>query len=83
MRNKNITVLFALFFWGIGLHRFYLWNYFIGVVYILFCWTFVPMAISIIEAFYFLFLKKEQFDKIYNMDFLIKEKQYEYYQSQK
>ena len=52
-RRKDITpaVLWALFLGGIGAHHFYLGHTLIGVVFALFCWTFIPMLISIIELF--------------------------------
>ena len=50
-RRKDITpaVLLALFLGGIGAHHFYLGNTLVGVLFLLFCWTFIPLIISIIE----------------------------------
>lgn len=50
-RRKDVTpaALWALFLGGLGAHHFYLGHTLLGLVFILFCWTFIPMLISIIE----------------------------------
>lgn len=53
-RRKDVTpaVLFALFLGGVGAHHFYLGHTLLGVVFILFFWTFVPAIIALIEAIF-------------------------------
>lgn len=70
MKNKTTAMIFALLLGGIGVHRFYLWNYFIGFLYLLFCLTFIPLIISLIEAVYFLCISKQEFDIKYNAQYL-------------
>lgn len=48
--NKLAYVLLALFFGGIGIHKFFAGNTGTGILYLLFCWTLVPGIIAFIEA---------------------------------
>lgn len=50
-KDGTVGVLLALFLGGLGAHRFYMNQIGIGVVYILFCWTFIPAFIALIECF--------------------------------
>lgn len=52
-RRKSTTsaVLWCLFLGGLGAHQFYLGNTLLGVVYLLFCWTFIPVIIAFFELF--------------------------------
>ena len=55
-RRKDVTpaVLFALFLGGIGAHHFYLGHTLMGVVFVLFFWTFIPLILSILELLFML-----------------------------
>ena len=48
--NKLAYVLLALFLGGIGIHKFFAGNTGAGILYLLFCWTFIPGIIAFIEA---------------------------------
>ena len=50
IKSKIAAGLLALFLGGIGIHKFYLGKVGLGVVYILFCWTFIPALIAFIEG---------------------------------
>ncbi|NTV92424.1 MAG: NINE protein [Chlorobiaceae bacterium] len=56
----------AVFFGWIGIHKFYLGNSRVGVFYLLFCWTLLPMIISLFEGFGYLFMGDDTFDGKYN-----------------
>jgi TM2 domain-containing membrane protein YozV len=49
-RNKGVAILLALLLGGLGAHRFYMGRILSGFLYLLFCWTFIPMIVSFIEA---------------------------------
>ena len=52
-RRKSVSsaVWLCLLFGGVSGHQFYLGNTLLGVVYLLFFWTFVPVVISFFELF--------------------------------
>jgi TM2 domain-containing membrane protein YozV len=49
-RSKTSAGLLALFLGGIGVHKFYLGQTALGIVYLVFCWTFIPSIVAFIEA---------------------------------
>lgn len=51
----------ALFLGGLGIHKFYLGKSGAGIVYLLFCWTFVPEIIAFIEAIIYFTQSDEAF----------------------
>ena len=48
-KNGTTGMLLALFLGGIGVHRFYLKDG-VGVLYLMFFWTFIPALVSLLEA---------------------------------
>ncbi len=49
-KNKMVAGFLALFLGALGLHKFYLNQAGWGILYLLFCWTFIPGIISFFEA---------------------------------
>ncbi|GAB3163633.1 TM2 domain-containing protein [Telluribacter humicola] len=66
MKDKFVAGLLALLFGGFGLHRFYLGQTRLGVLYLLFCWTLIPFLIGIIDAFIFWFGSRHAFNLEHN-----------------
>jgi len=64
-KSKIAAALFAFFLGGIGAHKFYLGKIGMGIVYILFCWTFIPSFIGFIEGILFLTMSEEKFAEKY------------------
>lgn len=60
-KSRVAAVLLALFLGGLGIHKFYLGRPGWGILYILFCWTFIPTIIAFIEAIVYLCTSDEQF----------------------
>ena len=51
-KTVSTGVLLALFVGGFGIHKFWLSEIVFGVLYLLFCWTFIPSIIALIECFF-------------------------------
>lgn len=50
-KNNTTAVLLALFLGGLGIHKFYLGQSGMGILYLLFCWTYIPAIVAFFEAF--------------------------------
>lgn len=68
-RNRTTAAIFAFFFGWFGVHKFYLGQSGAGVVYLLFCWTFIPAIIAFIEAIVLLSMSDAEFNARYNVAF--------------
>jgi TM2 domain-containing membrane protein YozV len=66
MKNKTTATFLSLLLGGLGIHKFYLGNNHFGIVYLLFCWTFIPSFIGVIEFFILVTMSDENFNKKYN-----------------
>jgi len=65
-RNKVVAGLLAIFLGGFGIHRFYLGKPISGILYLLFCWTFIPSIIAFIEGIIYFAMSDEAFNAKYN-----------------
>ena len=52
-KSKVTAGVLALLLGGLGIHRFYLGQWW-GIFYLLFCWTFIPSIVAFIEGIIFL-----------------------------
>jgi len=66
MKNKTVAALLAFFLGGIGIHKFYLGNIGWGILYILFCWTWIPSIAAFCEGILYLMMSEDAFNKEYN-----------------
>ena len=50
--KKSVTtgVILALFLGGLGIHKFWLGSTGMGLLYLIFCWAFIPAIVAIIDA---------------------------------
>ena len=62
-KNRLVAALLALLLGGIGAHHFYLGRPILGVVYLLFCWTFIPAIVALIEGLVLLCTSDEAFQR--------------------
>ena len=65
-RSKLAAGLFAIFLGGLGLHKFYLGRVGQGIVYLIFCWTFIPSIIGFIEGIVYLTMSEQAFAQKYS-----------------
>lgn len=61
IKNKIVAALLAIFLGSLGVHKFYLGQTGRGVLYLIFCWTYIPAIIGFIEGIIMLCSKDENF----------------------
>lgn len=64
-KSRSLAILLAMLGGCIGLHKFYLNRPGPGVIYLLFCWTFIPMILGFFEGLSFLFMNDQAFEQHY------------------
>lgn len=64
-RSRVAAAVFAILLGGIGIHKFYLGRVGQGILYILFCWTFIPALIGLIEGIIYLTMTNDEFFRKY------------------
>ena len=50
VKSKITAGLLAIFLGGLGIHKFYLGKIGMGILYLIFCWTYIPAFIGFIEG---------------------------------
>jgi len=66
-KNKVVAGLLALFLGGLGIHRFYLGQWW-GIFYLLFVWTFIPSIIALVEAIVFFLTSDAAWEQKYGQE---------------
>lgn len=66
-KSKVVAGLFAILLGGLGVHRFYLGQWW-GIFYLLLFWTLIPGLIALIEGIVFLCTSDEKWDHKFNDD---------------
>lgn len=64
-KDKTVAILLAFLLGGIGAHKFYLGSPGWGLIYLLFCWTFIPAVAAAIEGLIYLTQSDEKFARAY------------------
>jgi len=65
VKSKSLTVFLALILGGIGAHKFYVDKPGVGLLYLLFCWSFIPSVIGLLEGIQYITMTEEAFQKKY------------------
>lgn len=65
--SRSLAIALACILGGIGAHKFYLNKPGMGVIYLLFCWTFIPAIVGFIEGLTYCFVSEYEFDQQYNI----------------
>jgi TM2 domain-containing membrane protein YozV len=64
-KSKIVAGLLGIFLGGFGLHKFYLGNIGMGILYLCFCWTFIPAIVGFIEGIIYLTMTDAAFKAKY------------------
>ena len=54
IKSKIVAGILGILLGGLGIHKFYLGKVGMGILYILFCWTYIPEIIGLIEGIIYL-----------------------------
>lgn len=65
-KSKIVAGLLSFFLGGIGVHKFYLGKIGLGIIYLLFSWTGIPMFLGMIEAIIYFFMSDKSFQEKYS-----------------
>jgi TM2 domain-containing membrane protein YozV len=63
--SKATATILALLLGGVGAHKFYLGSWGWGIVYLLFCWTWIPVILSVIECIMYIKMDDDEFQDLY------------------
>lgn len=66
MKSKITAALLAFFLGGLGIHKFYLGQTGMGIVYLLFFWTGIPALVAFVEAILLLVMSDDEFNRKYS-----------------
>ncbi|MDI9335153.1 MAG: TM2 domain-containing protein [Cytophagales bacterium] len=64
-KSRIAAALFAFFLGAFGGHKFYLGQVGLGILYLVFFWTFIPALVAFIEFILFLTMSDEVFNQKY------------------
>ncbi len=67
VRNKLVAVLLAFLLGGLGIHKFYMNQIGMGVLYLLFFWTGIPALLGFIDGIMYLSADDEKFQMKYHV----------------
>ena len=70
-KNKTTAALLSFFLGFFGVQKFYLGQGGKGILYVLFCWTYIPYFLSIIEGIILLTMSEHDFNLKYNSHLLV------------
>lgn len=65
-KNRAIAVVLALVLGSLGAHKFYLGSVGLGVVYLLFFWTYIPGILGLVEGIYYAVIGEDEFQRRYS-----------------
>jgi TM2 domain-containing membrane protein YozV len=66
VRGQTRAVLLAALLGDFGLHHFYLGQPFLGLLYLLFCWTGIPGVLAMLEACRYGYMSTQAWADLHN-----------------
>lgn len=61
VKNKLVAGLLGIFLGGLGIHKFYMGKIGMGILYLVFSWTWIPEIVGFIEGVVYLCSSDENF----------------------
>lgn len=66
MKSKSTAGILAIIIGGFGAHHFYLGHIGLGILYLVFFWTWIPGIVGFIEGIIYLSMSDKEFNQKYN-----------------
>lgn len=63
--SKGVYIALCLFLGGLGIHKFYAGKWGQGLLYVVFCWTYIPAVIALIDLVVAIFKRSDNYGQIY------------------
>ena len=63
--DKTLYLILCFVLGGLGIHKFYAKKYMQGVLYLVFCWTWIPAIIGLLEGFLVIKKPADKYGMIY------------------
>lgn len=57
--NKAMYIILTVLLGGVGIHKFYAQRWLQGFIYLVFCWTYIPLILSFIDLIIGLFKQSD------------------------
>ena len=64
MVSKGTYIALCLFLGGLGIHKFYAGKWFTGLLYVAFCWTWIPVVLALFDLLGAMFKRPDQYGQI-------------------
>ena len=68
MKSRFTAAILAFLLGGWGIHRFYLGQPKKGILYLLFCWTFIPSVIAFADFIIWIIMSDKEWNMKYNAE---------------
>lgn len=69
-KSKVAAGILGILLGGFGIHKFYLGKWFQGLIYLIFCWTYIPSIIGFIEGIVYLVSTDENFARKHDRGYM-------------
>ena len=62
--KKSMYIMLCLFLGGLGIHKFYAGEWFQGLLYVTFCWTWLPAILALFDLLGAMFKRTNEHGEI-------------------
>jgi TM2 domain-containing membrane protein YozV len=69
-KSRVTAAVLAILLGGLGIHKFYLGRTGLGIIYLLFCWTYIPAILGLIEGILYLLSNDHSFASKHDRQYL-------------
>ena len=63
--HKGLYLVICLFLGGAGIHKFYAGKWFMGLLYLAFCWTGIPVVLALFDLLGAMFKRTNEHGEIW------------------